>query len=764
MSDAEIEMDAKVTADPKLDEGNDKSDQPNSFKQTTGEETNENTTEKTDQENERQNDNNLTETGGTIRQNDESPPNPDFDANRVESPKPSPRPTSGSHSAGQRGITDQNERSVERPGSAVGRNGPQGKSPSPQASPKPLKKEDSFMKKYLSGSEDDFESDEEKKTKPKNKPTRTAAPKRPVAKTTNKPPSKNDKNSPKKFAPKDNSKEKKDNVIIKRKQKLEPSLKWRTLNLLGNDESDGGSEDKKKQGTAKSKQSRRESRRQTMHSERGRSVATYPDTIYSESSTESEEEDDRVMDGKVNAADLPSEYWQIQRMVKFLKIGNPTATVICLCGLRDFNLSQEMCQMAIRDINGLQILINLLKTESDKCKIGSLKILQPLTTSSKYNRNAIINLGGVQLLVDLVTTGSQEVQGLAAATLANIAMASRARNILRRCGGIRKMVNLLNYQDKSWRKQKSQEQKNLDLEVARSAALALWSCSTSMRNRTSIFKAGSVPLLARLIRLEREDVLIPVVGLVQECAIETRYRTAFKNENMIEPIVQNLKTENQELQIYCANAIFKCAEDEDTRKVVHKYGGLETLVKLLSSHQNKKLLAAVTGAIWKCSVSVENTKRFLELDIVEALLRFLQDEHEEQPEQVQVHIVGALSELAKVQKGRLEILACKGCKTLVDLSTDPNEELVEQVGRAIAACSQDVECRGQFNRRDGLRLLWSLLKSNNPKVIASASWGIHGLMEDTPEAWENARSFVGGLELIVNMLESDDIERTRESR
>jgi len=48
-----------------------------------------------------------------------------------------------------------------------------------------------------------------------------------------------------------------------------------------------------------------------------------------ESSTESEEEDDRVLDGKVNVADLPSEFWQIQRLVKYLRV-----RVLCESGHR----------------------------------------------------------------------------------------------------------------------------------------------------------------------------------------------------------------------------------------------------------------------------------------------------------------------------------------------------------------------------------------------------------------------------------------------
>ena len=89
----------------------------------------------------------------------------------------------------------------------------------------------------------------------------------------------------------------------------------------------------------------------------------------SESSEESDEEEE-IQDRRQDAgSDLPSEYWQIQKLVKYLKGGNQTATIIALCSMRDFNLAQETCQLAIRDVGGLEVLINLLDTEENKCKV-----------------------------------------------------------------------------------------------------------------------------------------------------------------------------------------------------------------------------------------------------------------------------------------------------------------------------------------------------------------------------------------------------------
>ena len=79
-----------------------------------------------------------------------------------------------------------------------------------------------------------------------------------------------------------------------------------------------------------------------------------------------------------STAELPAEYWQIQKLVKYLRVGNQTATIIAICSLRDFDLRNETNQLAIRDVGGLETLVNLLDTDDPKCKIGSLQILREI--------------------------------------------------------------------------------------------------------------------------------------------------------------------------------------------------------------------------------------------------------------------------------------------------------------------------------------------------------------------------------------------------
>ncbi|XP_038514217.1 armadillo repeat-containing protein 4-like isoform X3 [Canis lupus familiaris] len=278
--------------------------------------------------------------------------------------------------------------------------------------------------------------------------------------------------------------------------------------------------------------------------------------ILSDSSSENEEDEEPPDRRQEANADLPSEYWQIQKLVKYLKGGNQTATVIALRSMKDFNLAQETCQLAIRDVGGLEVLINLLDTDEVKCKIGSLKILKEISHNPQIRRN-IVDLGGLPVMVNILDSPHKSLKCLAAETIANVAKFRRARRAVRHHGGITKLVALLDCAQSSAKPAQSSLYDARDVEVARCGALALWSCSKSNANKEAIRQAGGIPLLAHLLKTSHENMLIPVVGTLQECASEENYRAAIKAERIIENLVKNLNSENEQLQEQCAMAIYQ---------------------------------------------------------------------------------------------------------------------------------------------------------------------------------------------------------------
>ena len=130
------------------------------------------------------------------------------------------------------------------------------------------------------------------------------------------------------------------------------------------------------------------------------------------SSDDDSSEDEAFTDLKTLAAqaDLPNEFWQVstmeklelklffvnflciqvQKVVRYLKIGNQTATIIALCNLVDFDLTSEYCQLAIMDAGGLEVLANLLETDDFKCKLGSLRILVLITVHPSIRRSVTL--------------------------------------------------------------------------------------------------------------------------------------------------------------------------------------------------------------------------------------------------------------------------------------------------------------------------------------------------------------------------------------
>ncbi|KAI3382905.1 hypothetical protein SNEBB_001252 [Seison nebaliae] len=496
-------------------------------------------------------------------------------------------------------------------------------------------------------------------------------------------------------------------------------------------------------------------------------------------STESEGEEEYLEKQKLDNSDLPQEYWQIQKLVKYMKGGNPSATLIALCSLRDLNLQQQTCQLAIKDVGGLEILINLLDTQDHCCKIGSLQILREISENS-YIRRCIGDLGGLQLMINIVSSDDDKrLKALAAETIANVAKFKRARRAVRKANGIKKLVELLKLEQGESEADRLKHSKmehssisnrngsipnddeentemNESFEVIRCVALALWSLSKSTMNKESMRRAGIIPLIAKLLQHPSETVCIPIVGTLQVCSSELIYRHAVRQENMVKDLIRLMATSKDEQLIkHCAWAIFKCAEDVEVRRLVREENGLKPLADLLqSTNNNKDLLEALTGAIWKCALCSENVREFQNYKLTDTLVTLLND----QPEEVLINVVGALGECGKIPENRGIIRRANGIQLLVRQLTGTNDDLLVNLCNSIQQCAEDSENMVVIDRQDGVRYLWSLLKNPNRKVQAAAARAICPCIKTTKDAGELVRSFVGGLELIVSLLDSPDDE------
>ncbi|CAB4053895.1 Armadillo repeat-containing protein gudu,Armadillo repeat-containing protein 4 [Lepeophtheirus salmonis] len=487
------------------------------------------------------------------------------------------------------------------------------------------------------------------------------------------------------------------------------------------------------------------------------------------SSSEQSSSDDEVISTDVKSlaaqGDVPQEFWQVQKLIRYLKIGNLTATIISLCNLADFDLKKEYCQIAIMDAGGLEVLANLLETDNIKCKIGSLKILKDITIHPSI-RKSITLMGGIELMITTLSDPNKELQFLSSETLANLAKFRKARKIVRKNNGIPKLIDLLEFDMSNINISKispdcSDKELPMELRVAKGSAFALWSLSKSKKNKHVIKRSGGLPLIANLFKFKHISLLIPVVGTIQECASEKAFRMVIQSEGMIEHLVKNLKTTSPELKMLCASAIFKMAEENDSRQIVKLHGGLLLNIRRLlnwnilvvyitfqlgnrtsteKSPEDDKIKEVATPRI----KAVENSEALDDLQFNTLKINVL------------TNVVGALSECADNAVNRESISEGEGLSPLIKLIGTNHSELLVNVSSALGSCAQDKDTLQTIHQKDGVRLLWSLLKNPSEKVQASAAWALSPCIKNAANSGDMVRSFVGGLELMCGLLESKD--------
>ena len=77
-----------------------------------------------------------------------------------------------------------------------------------------------------------------------------------------------------------------------------------------------------------------------------------------------------------------------------------------------------------------------------------------------------------------------------------------------------------------------------------------------------------------------------------------------------------------------------------------------------------------------------------------------------------------------------------GIDPLVRLLSGTNQSLMVNVTQALGKCAQDPENMVVIDKLDGVRLIWSLLKSPNPLTQATAAWAVCPCIENARDAGE----------------------------
>ncbi|XP_063216342.1 outer dynein arm-docking complex subunit 2-like [Bacillus rossius redtenbacheri] len=122
------------------------------------------------------------------------------------------------------------------------------------------------------------------------------------------------------------------------------------------------------------------------------------------------------------------------------------------------------------------------------------------------------------------------------------------------------------------------------------------------------------------------------------------------------------------------------------------------------------------------------------------------------------NVVGALAECCRLEELRPEVRQLRGLAPLVLLLTAIDDSVLREVAAVLGRCSKERETALAVDALDGVRLLWSLVRSVQPATQRNAAQALCPFIVHVKNSDHLVRSIVGGLDSIMELLDSPHTE------
>ncbi|KAK4019361.1 outer dynein arm-docking complex subunit 2 [Daphnia magna] len=509
-----------------------------------------------------------------------------------------------------------------------------------------------------------------------------------------------------------------------------------------------------------------------------------------EESEESEDDELPILPRQfIPDSELSPQYWFLLKVVKYIKFGSPTATLLALCGLNRYDLTLPMCQQALENSEAVDVLINVLEADDHKCKVAALRVLQNMVKIQHFQRLLVMK-SGIATVVKLLSEAEPDVRCLAAGTLAHAVNNHRSRMLTRKAGAVPLLVDLLDIQNapvvvttdefnlKAATKQK--------IQAATAAAKALRSLSYSSSARRDMYLAGGIPLLTRLTLsvggVHREypqatssslthhrapsvastttgqrpsvnvksrltsrramaasvysdseldfELLTAVNGVIHQCAADDIFRASVRADMLLGQLLRHMRYDCETLQTLCASTIAHFAEDETNRRVLTQLKATETIVWVLKQGEYQLQMASN----YTIPRSRPEDEQPLELQVqIDRPTSHVEEKQVEKP-QVNISLLKAVStavwKLSLSPEARDRFRQLGIVRIFIRHLNQSTEEVLLPIVSSISVIGTDPESLALLRTERAVpRFVW-LLSGNHPGLLSAAALTMANLTAD----------------------------------
>ena len=443
-----------------------------------------------------------------------------------------------------------------------------------------------------------------------------------------------------------------------------------------------------------------------------------------------------------------SDYWNIFKPMKEFPrhATDPTNTTLQDVA-KNPNLKEPIGQRAVLDAGAIPAMLDVLRirhashtvdAKQAQQAVAAVHILSQITLSPNV-RVAVANDDSVKIILDMLRKEEKPLMKGLLVTLANCCHNTNFRELVIKHEG----VEPLTYQ--------------LKTEFAPQVCFVLWTMNRSEQATQVMIKNHVLSGLERYIgptgEKASEELMLSMTRLLHSIATYDQETANQLTQHQIQFFCQGLSSHNPELIAWSARVftIFKISDD--LQKGFQSVEGPQKLVKTLD-HKDPQVIMAGLEAI----SFVGQIKKLCDIIVTQCgVLSRLQNlwKHENsEVKKLTLKAIGVLTSHITCAKWTVKQNFMPDFIEYLH-STDP--EFVIYSSKAIGACCSEPENLRRLMDQNGVRILWSLMKSPVSGVQAAATRALVPFLQ-SETAPTVVRTFVDGLDLLVGLLKSDDPE------
>ncbi|XP_035232504.1 armadillo repeat-containing protein gudu-like, partial [Stegodyphus dumicola] len=449
----------------------------------------------------------------------------------------------------------------------------------------------------------------------------------------------------------------------------------------------------------------------------------------------------------------------IVQILSYVEAGNVTTTTLALICLHEVLIYDTPCSQALIDGKAVKLLLNVLETNllcTRRSQFTALRCLRRLCECRALQKE-LINSRGINLLFHYLNDKDYELMLETLCIISDISSDLTCAEAARSCGGIHRLVCLLNASQSKFTiafQGRKNELVQLKLEIAQNAAKSLSALCNNDDNRKIACSSNILEACQFWIRSKHQRVTIPILVLLQTLSVMVSFRKQVIGSNMLQDVLHHLHSTDMEMKQAASDLIFICAEDQEAFKPFHKQEFLAEFFQILSNkshHKNEALMTLISGIIWKCSKTHIYIKQLETLGVMPVFIQLL----ENQPVQIKTYIVGTIGMCFSSTALRDMIKKTNVIDIIVNFLQTTYVPLIININETLAKGSEDEGILVQYIHLNAVQLVWSCLKNSDIHVQSSAASSLCTILKNMKKANMQMENSLDGIECIIDLLTSN---------